>query len=377
MTGVTGKTRELKVIFDTNAVYSRSEQYLLQHEVSDLIRDSVRHEGIDLTWVLPEIVRHERQAQMFKSVSTVFPQLAKLERILGAELGIAEEDIQRRIAAGIEQQAADLGLQIVGLDPGEVDWNHLMSDSVYRRPPFDPGEKEKGFRDALVVETVIQVVQATSASAPNCIVAFVCGDKLLKEAVAGRTAGAENVRILDGLEEVKSLINTLVSEAGEELVRTLTPLARAFFHQIANKESLYFRADISSQIKQDFADERAALPPDTDSRENSTYLIQEPTFLRKEEQRVYWVSRMRVMAMAYTTLDPQVFTLEQSIIGPESEQVGSSVGFRQKATPEGNKQVLVAKGESIFDISWSVTVGPLNSLSDPQIEAIQFVETRW
>lgn len=377
MTGVTGKTRELKVIFDTNAVYSRSEQYLLQHEVSDLIRDSVRHEGIDLTWVLPEIVRHERQAQMFKSVSTVFPQLAKLERILGAELGIAEEDIQRRIAAGIEQQAADLGLQIVGLDSGEVDWNRLMSDSVYRRPPFDPGEKEKGFRDALVVETVIQVVHATSASAPNCIVAFACGDKLLKDAVAGRTAGAENVRILDGLEELKSLINTLVSEAGEEFVRTLTPLARTFFYHISNKESLYFRADISSQIKQGFADELAALPPDTDSRENPTYLVQEPTFLRKEEQRVYWVSRMRVMTMAYKTRDPQVFTLEQFIINPESEQVGSSVGFRQKVTSEGNKQVLVAKGESIFDISWSMTVGPLNSLSDPQLEAIQFVETRW
>jgi hypothetical protein len=154
--------------------------------------------------------------------------------------------------------------------------------------------------------------------------------------------------------ELKSLINTLVSEAGEEYVAGLVPIAKAFFHSVIDREILYFNADISSRLKRDFALQLGDRPPGADTRENPTYTVQEPAFLRKEDQRVYWVSRIRVAARAYRTLDPQVFTLESFIINPDPfaettesmrvvEDVGTSLGFRQgiqPIVPEGTQLVI-------------------------------------
>ena len=336
------KRRELKVVFDTNALFNKSEHYLLSHDVYELITESARHNEIDLTWVLPEIVRHERQVQMFKVAAPLTRTIAKLESLLGQKLNITQEIIEEKIIAGIDSQAADLGIQIIPLDTAKVDWGRLILDSAFRKPPFDP-EKEKGFRDAVVAETLLQVVSSIVEAAPNCIVAFVCGDKLLKEAITGRTVGIENVRILDGIEELKSLINTLISEASEEYVASITPRARAVFYQPGNNHALYFTGEISRRIKQEFASQLAILPPGADTRKNPTFSVQEPTFLRKEGQRVHWVSRIKVHAQAFKTLDPQVFTLGDFTKSPPTaasfaelaesmkilEEAGVSLGFRK------------------------------------------------
>jgi hypothetical protein len=39
----------------------------------------------------------------------------------------------------------------------KVDWNRLIENAVTRRAPFEEGEKEKGFRDALIYECLLQL----------------------------------------------------------------------------------------------------------------------------------------------------------------------------------------------------------------------------
>src|SRR5204863_9201097 len=63
----------------------------------------------------------------------------------------------------------------------KIDWAKLYADAVWRRPPFvfDPkkAETEKGFRDALILETVVDVV-VTDARNVNLV--FICADQLLR-----------------------------------------------------------------------------------------------------------------------------------------------------------------------------------------------------
>jgi hypothetical protein len=55
--------RQLRVAYDTNALYTGSASDLVRQEIANLIAQST-FPDLEIVWYLPEIVRHERQYQM-------------------------------------------------------------------------------------------------------------------------------------------------------------------------------------------------------------------------------------------------------------------------------------------------------------------------
>jgi hypothetical protein len=51
---------ELKVLLDTNALYTGSASFLVRKEVADLIASNANLSDLKIEWVVPEVVRHER-----------------------------------------------------------------------------------------------------------------------------------------------------------------------------------------------------------------------------------------------------------------------------------------------------------------------------
>jgi hypothetical protein len=90
-----------------------------------------------------------------------------------------------RIKQVVERQMTQLGLEELRLDPSTVDWERFMIDAAHRRPPFEPGEKEKGFRDAIILECFLQRIENSRWPTPPRIV-LVTGDKLLRTAAEAR-----------------------------------------------------------------------------------------------------------------------------------------------------------------------------------------------
>ena len=62
-----------------------------------------------------------------------------------------------------------------------IDWAAIVESAVWRRPPFtfDAKDKnnEKGFRDAVILETLAHLCQSTPT---DKTVIFVCNDDLLR-----------------------------------------------------------------------------------------------------------------------------------------------------------------------------------------------------
>lgn len=160
------KKPELKVVFDTNVLWTGSASDLLKQEVSELIEANSQHSDLAISWYLPEIVRHERQFQMLTQSLELLPSIQKLERLLGHNLNINEGIIKQRVNEAIESQITKLGINVIRLDTARVEWRDLILNAAYRRPPFSQGPKEKGFRDALVVEAFLQLV-SDSQSRPK------------------------------------------------------------------------------------------------------------------------------------------------------------------------------------------------------------------
>src|ERR1019366_2686769 len=134
-----------------------------------------------------------------------------------------------------------------------------MLDAVYRRPPFQLGDKEKGFRDALLVEAFTQLVAESPKSPQVCRVVLISADALVKEAVEARISETSNVAVLHDIEALKGLVNTLISQVDEAFIEMLKPKAsKLFFITGEREDTLFFKEGIVRLLQGRFTKELAS-----------------------------------------------------------------------------------------------------------------------
>src|ERR1700719_21986 len=277
-------TPQLRVVFDTNVLFTGSASDLVQQEAANLIKESV-FPDLAIQWYLPEIVRHERQYQMRKAAFVLMPSIAKVERLLGHKLPISEEILVDSVNRAITQRQEELGLVSLALDYGKVEWDRVAFDAVFRKPPFQDGETEKGFRDRLVAECFLQLV-ADSPTTPNvCRIVMITSDGLLGETIRARMSGSTNTGILTTLEELKGLINTLVSQVDETFLALLRPKAEKLFFIPKDESTLFYKDQIREKFSEKFATNLATPAAGATTRQNGTWLVSAPNSVKKTGRR--------------------------------------------------------------------------------------------
>lgn len=407
--------REIKVVFDTNVIFNSTVHHLLNNETSTFIKENASHTDVVLSWYLPEIVVHERQYQMQRKALDLLPTIQTLEKLLDHILAINEEVLKNKVKENISKQIRENGLKIQKLDTNKVDWNRLINDAAYRSPPFEPGEKEKGFRDSLIAETFLQLVSSSPTQYRECIIVLLTKDQLLSEAVKSRMSGRLNVRILTNIEDLKGLINILITKVSEEFVAKIRAKATTYFFDKSNKKSLYYKEQIQSKIRKKFTKELNELPPGTDKRQNGTWFIAHSGFIKKIDQRFYWATRINVeinaiksesvesYAIQYPYLSPQYHLLgwQPSIDIPTlqnliQQELNSQQTTKLPNVSHGSKSIdaissvstssiskpllgvqKVIKGKSVFEVKWSVFISTTQKFSKAKIESINFIENIW
>jgi PIN domain len=373
--------RELRVVLDTNALFTNLGDELVKHETIQLIEENKQHADLKVTWLMPEIVFEERLFQMRKHTVGLVQNLQKVETLLGHNLGLNKEILDSKILDVAKKQADSLGIQIVSLDESVVDWKKVASASVRREPPFDKGEKEKGFRDSLIGHTFLQIVNSSPKSASKCRIVLISGDQLLSEFVKNNIDGLSNVQVFDGLEELKGLINTLASQVDEAFVVELQKKARAlFFINSQSTDALYFKEKIHEQIQENHSAELSRVPEGATSKANSGIFISPPRFVRKENQRVHWISRIsfNFNAMRWTSTPPQIgagLFSSNAIAPPNVNNLRSTLLTGGGGLPAIPTSEVLFAGKTLFDVHWSTTVNSKRLLSHPSIDSIEFVET--
>ncbi len=105
------KKPELKVVFDTNVLYTQAASDLLKPDIIELIKLHADHQDLHVTWHIPEIVVHERQYQMIQKALDLLPNLEKLEKLLGHKLNITPEILEKRVEDAVRTQIKTNNLQ--------------------------------------------------------------------------------------------------------------------------------------------------------------------------------------------------------------------------------------------------------------------------
>jgi PIN domain len=399
---------QLKVVFDTSAIWTIGESYLLRREISDLVDGNRGDAHLVLEWILPEMVMRERIYQMQKEAASLLPAVTRLERVIGHPFNITEEVLQRRITEAVERQITEHLLLIHPASYDRIDWLRLIGDSVSRRPPFDV-KSEKGFRDAIIAETFLQIVEVSPEQPQRCRIVLLSNDGLLSEAVRNRLGNRNNVQVLGSVDELKGLINTLISTVPEDYVTRLQTKAKEYFAKDAKKEiGLVFDMKVQDAVRTQCKEQLEAKPEGTDRRSVGNWELTAPRFVKKEGQRVFWASRFTILSKAFKDLPPKAPSydvLSTNLFSPEEApwpavthihgtlnpaNVITSTSVPQRTgvlLPKQSQSVLVgarlfderfvATGKTVVDVNWSVLVNIKGVFSKPKIESIQFIETTW
>lgn len=369
----------LKIVLDTNALFTKMASDLVSLETKGMIEDNKNHLDLMIEWHLPSTVIEERAFQMRKAASALLPNLTKIEKILGHNLGINEETLDSRIESIIQGNMTALGIRHLKMDIGRINWESLIKSAHRRTPPFDR-ENEKGFRDSLIVESFLQLVEDSPRSPSKCRLILVTNDDLMTQAINLRLNGSSNTKVLNSLEELQGLINTLVSQVDESVINRLQEKAAPLFFKVGGeRQGLYFSQKIAELAQDKFSSEFSSLPDGADYRETGGILIAKPRFIKKVGQRVHWASRVIFKAKAFSNdlIEPQVNNLQQLgglSVGQSAPQL---FGGGLPALLRAGKPRQTHIGSTNIDVEWSVTVDSKSKLSRASIDNLACIGTEW
>jgi len=385
------------VVFDTSAVYAKVPTELLSHEVVTLIQGAAGQEGPALKWYLPETVYLERRFQMLAKAESMFSQIQNAQKILGRNLSVSKEDMEKGVERLLNEHVTKYKLTVAPLDYGKVDWKAVVNAANRRVPPFETNN-EKGFRDALVLETFMQVVQESPQPAAMYRLALVTADGLLEQAAAQRLQGHTGARVLTGLEDLKGYITTLEKEVSEALIDNLKPVAATYFYVEDDSSCLFAQANVKKRIKEEYGNKLTEIPVGAEKRENIAWRIDPPRLVDSQEKTLTWASRVIVESVA--TRKPQNVAVNLGFGGLSTQynkiwlttadfpQPSTSTQFTSKpwsgllttgfdADAWRHAILGTVPGRSVFEVVWSATVTGSTELKDGAVLSIEFVETTW
>lgn len=372
------KPPKVHIVFDTNALFTEAADKLLAAELSAYILEVSPAVGMDISWHIPSIVRKERHNQMLDRGVNLLNGIAKLELLLGHKLGIDPLTLDTRVDEAIRKQMILHKINEIFLETSGVDWDNIINCAAFKKPPFDK-VKEKGFKDAIVLETFVQFCKKMPSSKSSCRVALLTDDGLLKEAARSRISGMSNVAIISSIEELRSFVNALASHLPDGEVDRLLELAKPLFWIKDDQQTLWFKAKIGEAVSQHVKEVK---PPHPDCRITvGTFMLVNIGFVSKSGQRVRFMQRVEAAITAVRNRNLHGMPPIGGLLGLSAESkwdelnsllVEKSTG-RPALAPLGSRLGSVVSdfeekfsGKYTVDVIWEATLtrrGTLNAAS--------------
>ena len=382
------RRKVLSVVFDTNAIFHKEFDTLVCQAASDLIARHSNHGDLGIRWVIPEIVRGEREYQMRNEFRNVSPHVAKVESLFGGVWGVTQAAVEQRIAARIDEELAALRIEVVPCVSDRVDWDAVMRRACFREPPFERGQTEKGFRDAVTCETFIQIAEDLAGSDTAVLVSK---DRLVKQYIESCGIEGHRARVVDDLDALDDEIQLRVANVDEDTQTYIERRAQLLFFPWGNPSdpnSLWARERIGDRIWEEYGNRLRLTPPGT------THVIvrQELSNARlvsKDGPRVHFESTLWIQSgFRIWTPAPDVRvdtppTTLASLIGigkqppgrPELTHLGPQTLLGSSlTTPAGEWKEVEKPSKDVISIHWSATFTRRRTLTRASIDSINMVD---
>jgi hypothetical protein len=316
---------QLYVMLDTNIIFNpNSADQFFAPDISKIIEDP-SHQQLGIQWVLPRMVVFEREYKIRQKAKHVISAAKGMPYLYGDSWVGDIDAVNQRISKHATLELNRRMFLVRDCDTARVDWNSLMTAAGYRLPPFDPdGEKEKGFKDAIVAETFLQLCADLPINSEDSAI-LVTEDAMLRKNVESRAP--HGAKVLGTVDELSAELNFLVSDIPSEVAALLPDRASALLSTVDNT----FWIDFWERAHAAYPQILSRNIPGFLSVDLAPKFFSGPSFLKKEMRRVHFVTRF-LFARTGKRLATPMMTPAQIAFG----QMGGLLGALQNSAPQAS-----------------------------------------
>ena len=251
-----GKPVPHVVIVDTNILWLEDKAPAVNPDFDRFWTD---HQAlVQLELMIPEVVRGELLFQQVSSCTKILDKVTKhiseISLIAAATHSqkITADKIGRQVTEKVDRWIKSKDAHVLPIPIASVDWKTLCNSAIWRLAPFVPDAKnpdaEKGFRDALISETVVAFAKAESR---NVNIAFVCNDFVLRTATAERLKADARCACYESLLDFSSYIKLTRESLTNEFIKKIVKRAAEKFFNEDDPNCLLIKEDLVAKLESD------------------------------------------------------------------------------------------------------------------------------
>lgn len=280
----------LWIVLDTNAIYLETDgDEVITPALARVINDPL-HQGLNIVWAVPEMVRMEREYQLWGNAKHAVSAAQKVPKIFAGALSIDQDKVQAQISGVVGEAFRQTGLQVIECAYDDVNWRQLVHAAGYRRAPFDPDpKKEKGFKDAIIAETFIQLCKRLDFRAGDGAI-MVTDDEMLRENVTNQV-GASGPLVVRDLDALSNELNFMVSDIESGTANELQISTGGLLSNVPD-----FWSEVNSRIDADLMQyQQTGVPPGTINPRVTKRLYNPAVFLEKRNRRAVFLTKLNLV----------------------------------------------------------------------------------
>ena len=337
------------LVVDTNALWHDDKTLVVSPKFQTFWEQYSN--DFKLKLVIPEVVRgellYQQTASALTSLERANNQFKTLSGIMGSSCNhrVTPERVQRDVQRRFDRWAIKNNATIEPTPIGSIHWSRLIENAVWRKPPFiEEKDREKGFRDSLILETLCTY----GTKNPSVDLAFVSGDRLIRETAAKRLSNNDKSTVYESTEEFSSYLRLTREELTAEFVRAIKHRARAKFNDPVRNKGLIVDSNLVNKIQEVFSD-KFKVPAPSSGFQGLIGLGQSEAWQSDSEQGI-WVGGARFDRLE----DPSVYHWISPVVFVElfHKNYSQSGALALLARPPRTESLRILN----FDVHWQAKV---------------------
>lgn len=295
------------VVVDTNILWYEDKSNVVNPEFDAFW--AKESDQFPMKLIIPDVVVGELLFQQTTSAQNALikanSELERISLVTGKNYShrVTDERIRDEVQKRMNAWIAGKGAEVWPTPIAEIDWENVIKNAIWRIIPFTPDPKnpknEKGFRDAMILETVASVAAYYSSDAN---IAFVCGDYALRKASESRIGDIGSFSTYESLTDFDSFIGLTKENLTQRFVKSILARAREKFHNEKKIACLIYGDGFIHRLRKEFKDKIEKRKTSVLSRPISETWepvgserrwVMRPQFMRVEGKNIYhWRSRI-------------------------------------------------------------------------------------
>lgn len=243
------------VIIDTNIIFHQDKKHVVDPDFEELWEEQASL--YDLSLYIPEVVEGEI---IFQQTGSALKFFERANNQFDSLRGVTDQAYPHRVTksrviddvkARFDKWKRNKKAQVIKTPFDKICWESIVEGAVLRKPPFSndtaKGESEKGFRDAVILETVVDFTSESDQQ-----VVFLCNDSLLRKESELRLLHSFKFSAYSSLKEFESYLRLKNEEIEKQRVNALTDKAMKKFFTFNDFNSLAYKEKINKKIPELF-----------------------------------------------------------------------------------------------------------------------------